>query len=1069
MIKICITICCLCSLLVAQDWNVAEVKGPHDNVSFSVTSGTWMNLDVHPSGKEIVFDLLGDIYSLPISGGKAKLISGGLAYEVHPRYSPDGKHILFTSDRAGGDNIWKMALDGSDKQQITKESFRLCNNGVWCRDGEYIITKKHFTSRRSLGAGEMWLYHVSGGSGIRLTKRKNDQQDVGEPCLSPDNKYVYFSEDMSGGSTFQYNKDPNKQIYMIRRVSLEDGKIENIITGPGGAVRPQISPDGKLLSFVRRVRTKSVLFIHDLKTGEEWPIYDKLSKDQQETWATFGVYPNYNWTPDGKEIVIWAKGKLWRIHTITLQIKEIPFEIDVKQTIARAVKFSQKVSPQKFSAKMIRDASTSHDGSKVAFFAAGYIWIKSLPNGQPQRMTKQNNHWEFSPSFHPNGKEIIYTSWNDDKKGAIHVYSFTTNTSRKITSEPGYYHNPTFSSTDNKIVYQRGGGDYILGFVHGKKRGIFWTDGKEHHFITRGSKPVFNTDNSRIFFHSRVQGKKAFKSCDLYGRDIRVHFTSTYAKDFSVSPNNKWIAFTELFQAYVAAFPKTGTTVDISSKTKTVPVHKLSKDAGAYLHWSQDSKQVYWTMGASYFSRNISDCFSTKKDLPKEEQGSSLGLELTTDTPQGTIAFVGAQIITMRNNEVIAHGTVLVEKNRIVAIGKSEEVSIPEKAKIINVEGKTIMPGIIDVHAHLGNSSTGISPQQQWSYYASLAYGVTTTHDPSSNTEMVFTQSEMVKAGYMVGPRIYSTGTILYGAEGDFKALINNLDDARSHLKRMKAVGAFSVKSYNQPRREQRQQVITAARELEMMVYPEGGSFYSHNLSMVMDGHTGVEHCLPIAPVYEDVIKFWGKSTTGYTPTLIVGYGGIWGENYWYQKTKVWEKKRLLTFTPRSIIDSRSRRRMMIPDDDFGHIENAKACKAILDGGANVQLGAHGQLQGLGAHWEMWMLHQGGFSEMEALKSATLMGAEYIGMDNEIGSLEVGKIADLIVLDKNPLENIYNSESVRFTMINGRLYDCDTMNEIGNHTSKRGKFFWEHSRTSNAFPWYSGTQSFMQANCSCNH
>ena len=1060
----------LCSFVFSQEkaWDVNEVRGPHENVSFTVTSGTWMNLDVHPDGKEIVFDLLGDIYSLPLEGGKAKLICGGLAYEGHPRYSPDGKHILFTSDRAGGDNIWMMNRDGSDKHQITKESFRLCNNAVWCRDGEYIITKKHFTSTRSLGAGEMWLYHVSGGSGVRLTQRKNDQQDVGEPCLSPDNKYVYFSEDMSGGSTFQYNKDPNKQIYMIRRVSLEDGKIENVVTGPGGAVRPQISPDGKLLAFVRRVRTKSVLYLHDLSSGEEWPIYEKLSKDQQETWATFGVYPNYNWTPDGKNIVIWAKGKLWRIDIHTLKAQEIPFEIKVKQTIARAVKFPQKVSPQQFRAKMIRDAHTSPDGSKVAFFAAGYIWIKNLPDGTPQRMTQQTEHWEFSPRFDATGKKIVYTTWNDEQKGAIEVYSLEDKTVQKMTSEPGYYHSPSFATHGDKVVYQRGGGDHILGFIYGKKRGIFWTDGKDHHLITQGSEPRFSFDDERIFFHSREGGKKALKSCDLYGRDPRTHFTSQYATSFIVSPDNKWVAFTELFQAYVAAFPRTGTTIDLSAGTKSVPVYKLSRDAGDHLHWSQNSEFVHWTMGENYFSRSIKECFAEDKKLPQEEVGLQLGLDLSTDTPEGMIAFVGARIITMRDNEVIAHGTILVDKNRIVAIGKSDSVSIPSKAKIVNVEGKTIMPGMIDVHAHLGNSYTGISPQQQWSYYVSLAYGVTTTHDPSTSTRMVFTQSEMVKAGYMVGPRIYSTGTILYGAEGDFKAVINSLDDARSHLKRMKAVGAFSVKSYNQPRREQRQQVIAAARELEMMVYPEGGSFYCHNLSMVMDGHTGVEHCLPIAPVYEDVVKFWGNSTTGYTPTLIVGYGGIWGENYWYQKTNVWEKKRLLTFTPRSIVDSRSRRRMMIPDDDFGHIENAKACKAILDGGTNVQLGAHGQLQGLGAHWEMWMLHQGGFSEMEALKSATLMGAEYIGMDHEIGSLEVGKIADLIVLDKNPLENIYHSESVRFTMINGRLYDCETMNEIGNYDRPRHKFFWEHSRSSSAFSWYGEANGFMPGRCSCN-
>jgi hypothetical protein len=297
--------------------------------------------------------------------------------------------------------------------------------------------------------------------------------------------------------------------------------------------------------------------------------------------------------------------------------------------------------------------------------------------------------------------------------------------------------------------------------------------------------------------------------------------------------------------------------------------------------------------------------------------------------------------------------------------------------------------------------------------------------------------------------------------------VINNLDEARSHLRRLKAVGAFSVKSYNQPRRNQRQQVIQAARELEMLVVPEGGSTFYHNLSMILDGHTGVEHSIPIAPVYQDVLKLWGASQTGYTPTLVVAYGGIWGENYWYQKTNVWEKSRLLNFTPRAIIDSRARRRMLIPDEDFGHVTNAQTAKALLDAGAKVQLGAHGQLQGLGAHWEMWMFVQGGMTPLQAIRAATLHGAQYLGLDGETGSLEKGKLADLIVLNQNPLENIQHSESILYTMKNGRLYDAATMNEIGNHQRPRGPFFWENARTSEAFVWKGPGIGFGEIHCSC--
>jgi imidazolonepropionase-like amidohydrolase len=555
------------------------------------------------------------------------------------------------------------------------------------------------------------------------------------------------------------------------------------------------------------------------------------------------------------------------------------------------------------------------------------------------------------------------------------------------------------------------------------------------------------------------------KSCDLNGKDVRSHFTSKYTNRFVPSPDNNWIAYRELYKVYVAAFPMVGKTEDLSAKTCSVPVAQLAKDAGYSIHWSSDGKKVHWTLGDEYFTTEINKRFTFMEGsrdtvLPMDTVGIKINLTLPSDKPKGTIAFKGARIITMNNDrEVIENGTLVITENKITDIGPSDKVQIPAGAKIMDVTGKTIMPGIVDVHAHVGHFRTGLTTQKHWPYYANLAYGVTTTHDPSSNTEFVFSLSELAKAGTIVGPRVYSTGTILYGADGDFKAVINSLADAKSAVSRTKAFGAFSVKSYNQPRREQRQQIITAARTLNVMVVPEGGSTYFYNITHILDGHTGVEHNLPVVPLYDDVVKLWSASKTQYTPTLIVNYGSINGEDYWYQHTNVWEKERLLKFTPREIIDSRSRHRIMIPEEEYtnGHILTSQSCKKLADAGVRINLGAHGQLQGLGAHWELWMLQQGGMTTMQALQCATINGAVYLGMDKEIGSLEKGKLADLIVMEKNPLENIRNSESLIYTMVNGRLYDCETMNEIGNYDKKRTKFFWEVPGYSAAFPWHEST------------
>ncbi len=1052
-----------------KKWDVSNPEGTFKEVEFTTTEGTWMSLDLSPDGKNIVFDLLGDIYIIPAIGGDAKVLRAGFPYEVQPRFSPDGKKISFTSDAGGGDNIWTMNIDGTDAKQITKESFRLLNNAVWTPDGQYLIARKHFSSTRSLGAGELWMYHISGGEGVQLTTKRNEQQDTGEPCVTADGKYIYYSEDTYPGGYFQYNKNPHTQIYAIKRLDRNTGDIETITGGPGGACRPQISKDGKTLAFTRRVHEASVLYLRNMETGEEWPVYDKLSKDQQEAWAIFGVYPNFSWA-DASHIIIWANGKIMNVDVVKNTAFEIPFKAISKHKITDALKFRQEVSPANFNVNVIRNATTSPDEKILIFNAVGYLWMKELPNGIPTRLTSSTD-FEFEPSFSALSNEIVYTTWNDQNMGAVYKMNLKDKKPIKITTEKGIYRAPHFSPDGKNIVYQKEEGNDHMGFTFCVTPGIYLIENKiggiAQLISKEGTDPQF-IGNDRVFFQTYQGDDKAFKSVSIFQKDIKTHFTSKYATSVVISPDANWVTFIDLFKVYVAAFPKTGKSLDLSANMESVPTTQIAKYSGQNIHWSKDSKMIHWTNGDEYFTTTLKDHFtfmegSPMKAVPMDSVGIKIHLTLPTDVPKGRIALTGARIITMKGDEVIENGIIIVNENKIEAIGKATEIQIPADAKIIDCAGKTIMPGIVDVHSHLNTWRLGPSPQKQWSYYTNLSFGVTTTHDPSSNSEMVFSQSEMVKAGYMVGPRIYSTGTILYGAEGDFKAVINNYEDAVFAVSRTKDYGAFSVKSYNQPRREQRQQVIKAARSLNMMVYPEGGSTFFHNMSEIIDGHTGIEHNIPISDLRNDVVKLWSGSKTGYTPTLIVAYGAINGEDYWYQKTNVWENKKLLNFYPRGIIDSRSKYRTMIPDSEYenGFIQVSKSCKLLIDAGVKVNLGSHGQIQGIGAHWELWMLQMGGITPLQAIRCATQNGADYIGMGDQIGSLEIGKLADLIILDKNPLENIRNTEFIKFVMVNGRIFETATMNQIGNYDIKCGNFYWNNSKTNSNFLWHEESNSFM--------
>jgi imidazolonepropionase-like amidohydrolase/Tol biopolymer transport system component len=1062
-----------------------DVSNPHKDWSYktfnlNTDEGTWMNLDISPDGKTIVFDMLGDIYTMPVTGGKAKALRTGLAFEIQPRYSPDGTYISFTSDAEGGNNIWVMTADGQNAKAITKEKYRLLNNAVWTPDGKSLIARKHYTSERSVGAGEMWQYPLVGSGGLQITKRKNDQQDVNDPSISPDGRYLYYAEDMYPGGFFQYNKNPNSQIYVIKQYDFTTGKTKTITGGPGGAARPIISRDGKNLAFVKRIREQTVLYIHDLATGEEKPIYFDLDKDQQEAWAVFGVYPYFSWMPNNRDLVFWSAGKIHSINIDSKVIKNIPFEIDTSIKLTETHQVKRKAFTENFSSKMIKDVKTSPNGNTIIFTSLGHIYKKTLPNGIPSRISNLSD-FEADPSFSPDGKSVLFVTWNDENLGAIFSIKLDGSGLKKLTKQKGIYRTPVYDGSGSKIAYRKESGNGDQGFDFTKMTGIYtmnYTGSYPKRISESGEFPQFSEDNKRVFFQTggAFFGNltKKLKSVDLSGNDEKSHFTSKLANRIVPSPDNKWVAIIHLHKVYIAPFIQNGQEINLDIKTKSFHVESLSEEAGIDIHWGSSNKKVHWILGGEYFTKNLID--NTKNPFAKtnldssKATSSSINLTVKSDVPEGIIAFTNARLITMNGNKVIEEGTIIINQNKIDTIGTSEKIAIPEGAKVYDMKGKTVMPGIVDVHAHVGAFRNGLSTQKHWQFYANLAFGVTTSHDPSVHTKAAFTLEELQKSGQTVGPRLFSTGFILYGAEGDFKAVVNNLEDARFAIERTKAFGAKSVKSYNQPRREQRQQIMQAARELGVNVVPEGGSNFYSNMSMIFDGHTGIEHNIPVNPVYKDVLSLWSNSKTGYTPTLIVNYGGMNGEMFFYEESNVWENQTLLKYTPRYVIDTRSRYRIKIPKKEYenGHILTSKTVTDLSKMGVKVNLGAHGQLQGLGAHWELWMLHQGGMSNLEALKAATINGAEYIGIGDELGTLEVGKLADLIILDKNPLENIRHSNTVTHTMINGRLYDVTTMNEIGNYNTPRTKFYWENGKYNQGVPFNFDTNSFTSPTCSCH-
>lgn len=1028
-------------------WEVNKPQGQFKTVQINTETGTWMNLDISPDGKTIVFDLLGDLYTMPVSGGTPKRLTSDIGWQMQPTFSPDGKYIAYTSDEGGGDNIWLMNADGSNPHAVTNETFRLLNSPAWSPDGEFIVARKHFTNTRSLGAGEVWMYHKTGGSGVMLTAKANDEKDLGEPAFSPDGKYVYFSQDDTPGKTFHYSKDSEQGIYVIKRFERETGNIDVLLDGAGGAIRPTPSPDGKYLAFIRRQDFQSTLFIYDLTTGEEKAVYSKLDRDMQETWAIHGVYPRMTWSPDNKKLLFWAGGKINELTVSNQQVRDIPFSIKVDKQIQTAVRIQQDINPTDVDVKMLRFVQTSPDGKQVVYSALGKLYQVASQGGTPTRLTDDDSNFELYPQYSRDGRYLVYSTWHDQQQGRIKILDLKSGKTRDLVQTPGKYLEPTFSPDGKTVVFRKGGAGALLDRRYSLNTGIYKVSvkGGEPELVSRtGYAAHFGSSNDRVFAQDFGE-QPSLLSIDLTTHETRTLYSAKFGTELRVSPDNKFVAFVDRFKVYITPFVERGATIDLSGQDDQFPVKQLSVRAGENVSWANDSRHLYWNLGPELYHADISEAFAvgSSKEFNIKD-GQAIGFKAKPYIPDGTVAFVGGKIITMDGDKVIEDGVVIVTGNKIQAVGSRGEVQVPSNAKVIDIKGKTLMPGLFDAHAHGSQGENQIIPQQNYVDYASLALGVTSIHDPSNDTREVFAASELQKTGAIVGPRIFSTGTILYGAYGaGYTSHVDSLDDAKFHLERLKKVGAFSVKSYNQPRRNQRQQIIEAARELNMMVVPEGGSLLQHNLTMAVDGHTTLEHSLPAAKLYDDVKQLWQASGTSYTPTLIVAYGGVWGENYWYDKTEVWKHPRLSKYVPMDILGPRSMRRPTVPDNHYNHFNIAKAAKELSDKGVLVNIGAHGQRESLGAHWEIWMMTQGGMSPLQALKTATINPAKTFGLDAQLGSVSVGKLADLIVIDGDPLANIRDTDKVQYTMVNGALFDAASMNELNGIQRKRQKFYFE--------------------------
>ncbi|MEJ0038003.1 MAG: amidohydrolase family protein [Gammaproteobacteria bacterium] len=1040
------------------------------SIDFTTSEGTRMNPDVSPDGQTVVFDLLGDLYAMPIAGGRARPLTRGPAIDYRPRFSPDGRKIAFVSDRNGTDNLWIVNADGSDPVMVSAQdplqrpkATRFFMTPAWTPDGRFVCAAEAAETSYYNGTttDDILLYPIDPRQRGKTTSALHPN-GVGsgsprsglDPIFSADGRYLYYSARTSLG---RFNSELLQPLYQVGQLDRRTSQFREITQAPQGAFTPRLAPNGRWLVYAVRYDADTGLRVRDLEEGTDRSLLFPVERDSTETSVSYGLVNAFSFLPDSSALVTSYGGKLWRVAVPSGNATEIPFTAEVHARLAALRMSPQQVATSgPVAVRYISDAVLSPDGKQLAFRAVGRIWIKAWPSGNPKRITQDSDEVddESRPVWSPDGRSILFAGF-DSRSQSGHIYEAalrkSSGTPVILSAESGFYASPTLSPDGKYVVALRsavGRQELFAGFSAFDLVLIPRTGGPsirvaplsireetpELQFLAGDSSRVFYVDpTSAILVSIDLRTGERREHLKLEGIGLATPAGHALVRRALLSPDGKslllhdnatrygqidWVDLSQvdLGNAGLRVSARIGGPGGDSASSN---VKRLSTVmGGSSPFWSADHRAVYFMVADRVFRAAV------EAKQPPAQSVARIGLSLPRAAPAATLVIRGAHLLTFDGDLEIPDGDLVIEDGRITALGASGTVAIASSARVIDAHGKTAMPGFISTHSHhFELYNIGPPSAFAWILQAKLAYGFTTVFDPAAPMAL-YSFSDLAQAGRFEGPRILQTGPIQQWDER-----LNSSEDARRLVKRNRLHDDCCVKVYDIGGRLNRQWMWNAAEEAGLIPVPEADSSLQATLSFILDGVAHVAHGMQM-PVYDDVRQLLGRSGSSMSYQFTVAAsGGPTALSYGLNHDLDEEDSRLREWVPYEYLQSRDRRRLTVSDKEFVFQLYGESLARLMDAGMRIHLGEHGVMPGLANHWGIWDLASGAGNK-RALAAATVDAAYALGVEREIGTLQPGKLADIVILDGNPMEDIRATSRVRWVIRGGELFDPSTLSKV---------------------------------------